>query len=512
MTTMLALLAVQAGAWPQTRAERTGYQETSHYEDVVAFLDGLKAKGAPITIKRTGKTTKGRDQLLVIASRPRLVSPESAREAGKLIVHIQANIHAGEVEGKEAILHLLRKWCQEKNGVLDKAVLLINPIYNIDGNEEFAPQSRNRPGQNGPELVGQRANGQGLDLNRDYIKAESPEMQAALKSVWNPWRPHVFMDLHTTDGTRHGYPLTWSPPLNPNTDKDIYLYARDSLMPKVKAKLESQGLRTFDYGNDETVAGRRAWYSVAPDGRYSTNAAGLRNCIGVLSEALVYLPFKERVEATEKFVTAVVDQALKDSAKIQAMQRAADRNWTIRTRKELGVRFDFASRGTEPVWLEKKSASPKRGVPKDLEQVKLPVLDRFVATRSVRLPLAYVVPGSARKVIELLRLQGVRTRTVAKSESVKGAVAFVTTFHQDAQPFQKHKLIRLDVERRQTDVLLDPGDVVVPCDNRDAALVHCILDPESTDGAVTWGFFGEKFPVGSAVPVRMLFQYEGVSR
>src|SRR5688572_15880173 len=172
----LALLHGQQG-WPQTRAERTDFKETSHYADVISFIHALQAKGAPISLVYMGKSTEGRDMPLVIASRPFVATPAEARRSGKPIVYIQANIHAGEVEGKEAAQSLLREWCKEEKGVLDKCVVLMTPIYNIDGNEKFAPQARNRPGQNGPELVGVRANGQNMDLNRDCIKAETPEMR-----------------------------------------------------------------------------------------------------------------------------------------------------------------------------------------------------------------------------------------------------------------------------------------------------------------------------------------------
>src|SRR4051812_47861147 len=168
--------------WPLTRAERSNYEETSHYQDVIAFIGALQANGGPVSLEYIGTSTEGKKIPLVIASRPLVSSPAEARRMGRPIVYIQANIHAGEVEGKEAIQAIVRRACQEgPGGLLDKVVLLVTPIYNIDGNEKFGPVARNRPEQVGPAMVGVRANGQNLDLNRDAIKAESPEMNAVLQ-------------------------------------------------------------------------------------------------------------------------------------------------------------------------------------------------------------------------------------------------------------------------------------------------------------------------------------------
>ncbi|MBS1722188.1 MAG: M14 family metallopeptidase [Armatimonadetes bacterium] len=496
----LALGIVLAQDWPQTRAESTNYAETSHYSDVIGFLEGLEKAGAPVRLTYIGVSTEGKKMPLLIAARPMVKSPEEAHKQGKLVAYIQANIHAGEVEGKEAILHLLRSWCKEKRGILDKVVFLVNPIYNIDGNEKFGPQGRNRPGQNGPDLVGVRANGGGFDLNRDYVKAETPEMVATLKSVWVPWRPDLMMDLHTTDGTRHGYPLTWAPPLNPNTFGPLYLFTRDQMMPAVRKELEGKGLRTFDYGNDETVQGKRGWYSVSAEARYSTNYAGMVNCIGVLSEALVYLPFKDRIRATEDFVTAVVSYAADHRKEILSMKKASETAYARgKGNRELGTRFEFGVRGDENVWLEKKPA--KTGVPTDLEQVKLTIYDRFVATRRRTLPSAYIVRGAEKKVIDLLLRHGVQVDQLDEAWHGTTDAFVVREFHQDGQAFQGHKLIRLECDVRSGLDEAKAGDYVVRCDQPLTILANHLLEPENTDGAIAWGFFGENFKPGDVVSV-----------
>src|SRR3954467_9065737 len=203
------------GKRPLTRAERTNFTETSHYDDVVVFIDSLKKLGAKIATGSIAKTVEGRELPYVIASRPLFTTPAAARQANRAVAYIQANIHAGEVEGKEAMQAMLRDLLfDKKKNVLDSIVLIVQPIYNADGNEKWGPQARNRGAQNGPEMVGTRQNASGWNLNRDYVDADAPETRGSL-AMFNKWNPDLFMDLHTTDGSIHGYALTYSPPLTP---------------------------------------------------------------------------------------------------------------------------------------------------------------------------------------------------------------------------------------------------------------------------------------------------------
>ena len=205
----LAPLARGQQVSPQTRAERTDYKETSLYEDVIGFVETLETRGAPLSMEYIGTSPSGRKIPMVVAARPLPADRAEARRLNRPIVCIQANIHAGEVEGKEAVLMLLRDLSAAPKGVdlLEKLVLIVLPIYNIDGNEKLGPQSRNRRHQLGPEQVGMRYNGQGLDLNRDYVKLEAPETRAVAEHIFTTWDPDVFVDLHATNGTLHGYQL-----------------------------------------------------------------------------------------------------------------------------------------------------------------------------------------------------------------------------------------------------------------------------------------------------------------
>ncbi|HET9684199.1 MAG TPA: M14 family metallopeptidase, partial [Gemmatimonadaceae bacterium] len=318
--------AASSSPLPRTRAERTDYLETSHYADVVAFLDSLKALRAPLAFGSIGRTFEGREIPYVIASRPLVHTPAEAKATGRPIVYVQGNIHAGEVEGKEALLALLRDLAFAHGAnVLDSIVLVAVPIYNADGNEKFGPQERQRTEQNGPEMVGTRANAQGLDLNRDYVKAEAPETRASL-AMFDAWDPDVFVDLHTTDGSFHGYALTYSPSLNPAAP--LGDYTRSLLAELRKRVRERDGYETFDYGNFNDGGGREVstdsvhdgWYTYDHRPRFGTNYYGLRNRVAVLSEAFSHDPFERRVKSTYAFVREILSLAAERSGRLAALR------------------------------------------------------------------------------------------------------------------------------------------------------------------------------------------------
>ena len=507
--TLLSLCLLQTPTWPETRAERTQFRETSHYEDVVKFLQDLQRAGAPIRVQWMGESKEGKKMPLVIASRPLVANPSEARASGKPIIYIQANIHAGEVEGKEAAQSLLRNYCRESKGLLDKVILIVAPIYNIDGNEKFGPQARNRPGQEGPELVGLRASGQGFDLNRDCMKAESLEMQAVLKSVYS-WDPDVVMDLHTTDGTRHGYQLTYSPPIHPNTDPEILKFSRDELLPKIRREAAKTDLRLFDYGNMARRDGKPVWETFGYEGRYVTNYGGLRNRISVLSEAMVNCPFDVRVKATEQFVNAVLSEVARQSKRVVQMTRNADARVVSfgndpTKAPEFGVRFEMATRPDEAVLLEKASAAKRTGPITEWEPIKMPVYDRFKATKTAKFPAAYVIPATSKSVVELLRRQGVRVEQFQEQCTNSASVFKIEKATVAGSPFQGHRLVRLDGTFGDSKRDFAAGDFLVRTAQPLGILIFDLLEPESLDGVAAWGHFGEDWSAIKEFPITKVF-------
>lgn len=504
-TMINALLLCLIQSWPTSRAELSNYSATSSFEDVISFVQTLEKSNSSIRMSFIGKSTEGRPIPMVIVSNPKISNVTEARRYEKLIVYIQANIHAGEVEGKEATLHLLRKIAKEEyNGGsawLKNIVFIINPIYNADGNEKWGPVAKNRPEQDGPELVGVRSNGQGFDLNRDCIKAESPEMQTALANIYNQYDPDVVIDLHTTNGTRHGFDLTYSPPLNPNTDAAIMKYARDKLLPDVRKQMVKKfGKDLFDYGNG-TKGDNPRWTTFEPLGRYVTNYAGLRGSIGILSEATTYIPFKDRILATEQFVTLILDHLSKNRNTILKLRKE------FKLPEELGIEFALEKSRVEKVPIEKLEpgeTKPSTGRPKKLEMIQMDVFDRFSLTKTAKVPFAYLIPETETKTIELLKMHGIVIKRIDAGKTFSGAEFNIQKLSQATQPFQGHKLIRIEGEYINTTVKANAGDYLVQTKQRLGGLTFWILEPESPDGAVAWGFLGEN--LSGVFPIRKVWK------
>jgi len=252
----LALILISITSFSQTKkrpltvAEASEFTATSRYADVMEFIRHLQKQSSMIRVETLCRSTEGRAVPLLVIGNPAPTSPLDLHRSGKAAVYLQANIHAGEVEGKEASLMLARDiLLSETPPYLDKLVILIAPIFNADGNEKISPE--NRRNQVGPEKgVGVRYNGQNLDLNRDSMKLESPELRGLVQNVLLRWDPVLLVDCHTTNGSYHEEPVTYSWILNPNSDSSIIQYMRDRMLPSIKKILmEKYATLSIPYGN-----------------------------------------------------------------------------------------------------------------------------------------------------------------------------------------------------------------------------------------------------------------------
>lgn len=506
---------------PLTRPERTSYQETSTYADVVAFLDSLQGRGAVMARGSIGRTSEGREIPYVIASRPLVRTPEEARALGRPIVYAQGNIHGGEVEGKEALQMLLRDLLLDPApNLLDSLVLIVVPIYNADGNEAWGPQERQRGSQNGPERVGQRPNLQGLNLNRDYIKAEAPETRASL-AMFNLWDPHLFMDLHTTNGSFHGYALTYSPSLHPGAP--LAEYTSQVMLKQVRDRVaERTGFPTHDYGNfgrgalTDTV--KTSWLSYDHRPRYGSNYYGLRNRVGVLTEAYSHDPFDRRVAATYAFVRELLGWTAENAEPFLAVVRAQDVSggkMASGSGQTLGVALRAAlpdSAPSERIVFEDlvstgDSSRTEPGVPKGLRRTgkyraqMMPAFTRFEATYSWDVPAAFAIPAADTAAVSLLRLHGVKVERLARPWTGEAYAFVIDSVVPAEREFEGHREVRLEGERwtnRRRE--LPAGTFIVSGSQPLGRLALVLLDPMSDDGLVTWNVFdpltaGAEFPV-----------------
>ena len=477
---------------PRTRAERTDWLETSRYEDVQRFIEAVA--GSPLLHAGTfGYSYEGRPLPLVVVGADLVDgSPESVEATGRTRVLVLANIHAGEVEGKEASQILLRRLAAGQHGEwLDSLVVLVAPIYNADGNERVSVSNRYR--QNGPfGGVGERANAQGLDLNRDHTKLETPEARSLVR-LMSRYDPHLVVDLHTTNGTYHGYHLTYAPPLHPNTAPWIVGLLRERWLPSVTAAIGREyGWHLYYYGNAYAPAGgERGWYTYDHRPRYNSNYVGLRNRFGILSEAYSYADFEERTLATLAFVEEVLAFAHAHATELDRRVADADaldlrgRRLALRAEHEPGGEVEILMGAVEER-LSPYSGRHYRARLDVAEPEPMREYGTFRATETGVVPDAYYVPGGLQPVLDLLSLHGVRTTTLPAGQTLRVERFRVDSTRAEPREFQGHRQREVFGAWEPVETALPEGTVVVPLDQPLARLVFALLEPRSDDGVVNW--------------------------
>ena len=505
------LLPVGSVAAQTTRAERSDYRETSSYSDVLAFLDSLQRLTGDIRVVSLATSPEGRRIPLVLAARPLVFGPAEAHRSGKPVVYLQANIHAGEVEGKEAAQMLLRDLTVGSlRPLLDSLVLLVTPIYNTDGNERWGPGTRNRPGQNGPEPVGQNPNGQGLNLNRDYVKMEAPETRG-LAALIEQWDPDLFVDLHTTNGSYHGYVLTYAPGLNPNSNPATAL-VRDRLLPLIRARMfDRHGEKTFSYGNfrnQNPDSLSQGWETYDARPRFGTNWMGLRGRLSVLSEGYSNAAFKVRVHATYDFVREILGFVAEQRAAVKAAVLASDRQRP----ESVAVRSVLAPPAMQDVIAEiTHDAGEGQGGYAHRQRtgvyrtIRMPVFDRFVAARKEQVPPGYLIPPRLGELVTLLRNQGIAVDAITAGERATVETFTVESLLVDSL-FEGHRTVRVEGHwnPQAVDTLTSPGWYLVKSDQPLGTLAAYLLEPASEDGVVTWNLLDRELRVGGIYPIHRL--------
>ena len=499
-----------------TRAERSDYLETSRHAEVIEFLETVVRMDDRMSLTTFGFTNEARAiPLVTVAQGLADRSPAAIRENGKLVLYLQGNIHGGEVEGKEALQILLREIASgQHDSWFNDMILLVAPVYNADGND--AVGLNNRPGQNGPAGgMGQRPNAQGLDLNRDHMKLNSPEARSVARLVGD-YAPHVTMDLHTTNGTNHAYFVTYSPPLHPNTDPAIISLLRDRLLPDVTETIrDKHGMNFYYYGNagGGGAPGGRAnlprWSTFDSRPRFNNNYLGLRNRIAILSEAFAYASFEDRIAATLYFVQETVDWAEAHTGEIRAAVEIAETRPLVGT--QLSVRNRITLTHPEPVDILMGAVETRYNAAGRPYNHRLDVLTptpmweygSFESTEDETVPAAYIIPPvqQLQPVLDRLESHGVPMRTLDASRTMIVESFRIDSTSVAAQPFQsvnERTLWGAWVEGEQE---IPARTIIISMDGPHARLAFYLLEPRADDGFTDWAILNRWIDGDGAFPI-----------
>ena len=494
-----ALLAVitllPAATGQETVAERTDYRATSRHADVVAFCEALAKKSPLVRMTEIGKSGEGRSLPMLILANPPVTTPEEVNRSRKLVVLLFANIHAGEVDGKEAALMLARDLATGPDReLLKELVVLVVPILNADGNERI--DKANRAEQNGPPGgVGIRANAAGLDLNRDFVKLESPEVRALARAI-NRWDPAVTVDLHTTTGSYHRYTLTYDGPRHPAAHPDVIAAVRDRWLPAISTAIEKDtGYKTFFYGNFSTD--RTAWETYPALPRFGVQWLALRNRVGLLSESYSYAPFKDRVLASKAYSREILRYVAAHADAVHKLLAEADR-----PRGRIALRTKTVSLGERTVlgFVEETKDGKRRPTmgPKDY---RVAFVVDVQPTLEVQRPFAYLLPARFTSAVDTLQRHGIEVEELREDAELACQVYQLDRVTRADRVFQKHKPVTLEVTRRDEMRKVPAGMRVIRTSQRLGTLASYLLEPQAEDGLATWNLFDEGLATGKEFPV-----------
>ncbi|HSK62904.1 MAG TPA: M14 family metallopeptidase [Pyrinomonadaceae bacterium] len=490
----------------QTHAELTNYRQTPNYAETVAFAKQLADASPSIEYRSFGHSGQGRELPLLVASETQTFTPEAAREQGKAVVLIQACIHSGEPDGKDAGFALLRDIAitQTAAGILENAVLLFMPIYNTDGHERSTPF--NRINQNGPESMGWRTTSTYQNLNRDYMKADTPETRAWLR-LWNEWNPDLFIDCHVTDGADYRCNITFHHEHHAGIDDAVLEWERDVFDNKVARATEAAGNVVSWYlefiDNRDLTLGTRD-FNGSP--RFSTGYVPLRNRPGILIETHMIKDYRSRVIGTYDFLRAALTEVNNDPERLIRIGREADQR-TV----DAGASYDPQNLYPLDFELTDETASfelkafayetEQSDVSGDLRVIygrepldlTIPMYDTFRVTAAVAPPLQYIVPTQWTGVIEVLHAHGVQFRSLAETASIEVESYKFTNVQWPSGPFEGRHMPQFDVERVVQAREFPGGSVVVPLAQPLGKLVLNLLEPQAPDSFARWGFFNAIF-------------------
>ena len=500
------LPAIAASPMLQTVAERSGYRETGRYDEVVALCEAFqRAYPAAVRCFDFGTTPEGRPMKAMAVSTSGALEPRAAQARGLPVVLVQGGIHAGEIDGKDAGFKLVRDLLQGKvgAGLLDRQVLLFVPVFNVDGHENF--RAWNRPNQRGPEQMGFRVTAQRYNLNRDYVKADSAEMQAMLALV-NQWDPLAMLDLHVTDGAKFQHDISITG--EPTNSGDIALReAGNGLKDGIIAKLATQGSKPVGFypsfvEDDNPASGFIHGVSTP---RFSNGYFPLRNRIGILVETHSWRTYPERVRSTYNTVLDALELVATNGTRWLQLARDADARAAALGGQSIPLDYkatdkvrsiDFLGYEYTRTPSEVSGALMTRYDESKPQVWKLPLRDEIVPGNSVVAPKGgYLVPQQyAVAVAKHLLAHGIDFRVLTAPLRDGKAQAFVADSAQFAPTsVEGHQRVALKGEWTTQAAEVAAGSLYVPIAQANARLLVQILEPTAGDSMAAWGDFNNAF-------------------
>lgn len=486
-----------------TYFEKSNYLETPNYETTIEYFKNLERNSEYCKLIKFGETPQNRELYVLAVSLDKNFSPTDFRNSNKPTILIMNGIHAGEINGKDATMILLREILisKEQKNLIKNVNLLIIPVFNVDGHERKSHY--NRINQIGPKEMGWRTTAQNYNLNRDFLKADAPEMKAFLK-LFSDYLPEVFIDVHATDGADFQYHTTITAEKNQNVTNVVSEWTRKKFLPYIFNHVEEKGFLISPFAgfiNDDPKNGLRDWVA-SP--RFSNGYAAAQNRIGLLIESHVRKTYKDRVFSTKAVLESAIEIINNNSLEVKNLIKQSD---------EEAIQKYFINRNPFPISFrlnDKYDEIDFKGFEYEFKQsniigskVKVFTQNKFnkvvpyynysEIVQAVELPNAYLIPQEYSYFVEILKMHGVNVQKIQHTEKWESIKVKFTNISFANYPFESHFIPKYEIEELHDTFELKKGDYFVDCNQRTVGIIAYLLEPLSNESFVKWGMMNEIF-------------------
>lgn len=501
---LMSLLAQSSekNAW-ETRFEASGYKQTPRYAETMEYFSNFEKNTPYAKMFSIGKSPQGRDIPCLVVSKDKAFTAVSAKKEHKPVVLVINGIHSGEIEGKDACMLLLRDILVDKSQskLLDHATLLIIPIFSVDAHERFG--KFNRINQNGPEEMGWRTTAQNLNLNRDWMKADAPEMQAMLKLVVE-WDPDFTVDTHTTDGADYQYTVTYGVEKYGNIYSGTSALLRKEFIPFMEQYVVDRGYYIAPYVGFKGGEPKTGLVDFPGTPRFSTGYAAVRNRIALLVETHMMKPYKDRVFATKAMLEAVLTFVNTNAEKLLALDKEADENSIKSLAQEkhaLPVQFKSTDSASKYLYRGLKysydssfvSGTTKTVYSKEPFEEEIPYYNVINAADSIMLPYVYLIPREWTVIIDRIKLHGITLKRTQGEQTLQVTKYKFREVTYAATPYEGRQGVSCKYDSFADTVIVPAGTYVVYPAQKTVRVIAHLLEPKSGDSFLRWGFMNTIF-------------------
>ena len=466
---------------------------TATYAQIVGYYQALDKQYDQLKVYNIGTTDIGKPLQLIVLSRDKVFDPAIIKKQNKRVILINNGIHPGEPEGIDASMMLVRNLLK-KNTLPKNVVVCMIAVYNIGG---CLNRGLSRVNQNGPAAYGFRGNARNLDLNRDFIKADSKNVLGFMQIV-NTWKPDVFLDNHTSDGADYQYVMTLIETQHNKQNPVLADYTAKTLTPELFLRMKKSGFEMTQYVESEGATPDSGLVAFLETPRYSSGFMAQRNIISYITETHMLKTYAPRVISTYDFMQHLIDIVQRDAVSIGKIKAQADAE--VKNQKTFALNWELDKNDFDTLTFNGFTAGYKpsevSGLPRLYYDRSKPFTkniryyNTYKATVSAEKPIAYIIPQAWGKVIDLLGRNGVKTHRLQSDTTISVQTYYITDYKTPPRPFEGHYLHSNEkVSVKTASLKFYAGDVVVYTDQPLNRYIVETLEPQGVDSFFAWNFF-----------------------